>query len=197
MSYILSTYMNVDTWNKSGVDWMRKSKSSGFKGFIVGDNLPLEADLKAKELGFKLVPVVVEFGDKRDQYKTVANEIKKDERCLFIDFDVIPKNNLPETKDLVCNTDDSIDLFQVIFSIRNLQDRAKSVELIQQKIIENYKFMLSAKSILGTWDFWNGFIVFQNYLQEKRYLDARGSYDLMLNLYVSLKDSVSIEVHHD
>jgi hypothetical protein len=190
--------MNIDTWNKSGIDWMRKSKSAGFNGFIITDNFPLEADLKAKELGFKLVPIVAEFGDKRDQYKTVAKQIKKGDRCLFVDFDVIPKNNLSETKDLVCSTDDSLDLFEVIFSIRNLQDRAKAVELIQEKIIKTHKFMLSAKSILGTWDFWNGFSGFQNYLKDKTYLDPRGSYDdLMLNIYVSLKDSVSIEVHHD
>lgn len=72
MSYVVATYMNVDTWNKTGVNWLRKAKSAGLTGFIVGDGLPDDANEKSKELGFKIVPMIVKFGDDRDQYRTVS-----------------------------------------------------------------------------------------------------------------------------
>lgn len=198
MSYVVATYMTIDIWNKTGVDWMRKAKSAKLTGFIIGDGLPNEAYLKAKELGFKVVPIIVKFEDERDQYRTIAEQVDKGQRCLFVRHDIVPKGDLPETKEIICKLDKSFDLLELVSLIRNLQDRAKSVELIQEKIINVYQGLLSIKSVLGTWDFWNGLSGFQDYLQERNYLDRRSGYDeLVFNLYVSLTNSISLEVYND
>jgi len=198
MSYVVATYMNIDAWNKTGVNWLRKAKSAGLTGFIVGDGLPPEADIKAKELAFKVVPIIVKFGDERDKYRTVAEEIKKGQRCLFVNHNITPKGGLSEAREITCNRDESLDLLEVVSLIRNLQDRAKAVELIRDKIISVHQGLLSTKSVLGTWDFWNSLIAFYDYLQEINYLDRRASYnELAFNLYVALAESISLEVCND
>lgn len=198
MSYVVATYMNVDIWNKTGVNWLRKAKSAGLTGFIVGDNLPTDAEVKAKELGFKVVPVVSKFGDERDQCLTVAETIQKGQRCLFVNYNITPKGGISEAREITCNRDESIDLLEMVSLIRNLHDRAKAVVLIREKIIDVHKGLLSTSSVLGTWDFWNSLSAFHDYLQEKNYLDRRASYnELAFNLYVALAESISLEVCHD
>jgi len=198
MSYVVATYMNVDTWNKTGVNWLRKAKSAGLTGFIAGDNLPTDADSKAKELGFKVVPVIVKFGDDRDQYRTVAETVQKGQRCLFVNSNTAPKGGISEAREIACNRDESLDLLEMAALIRNLHDRAKAVELIREKIIDVHKGLLSTSSVLGTWDFWNSLSSFHDYLQEKNYLDRRAAYnELVFNLYVALAESISLEVCYD
>lgn len=199
MSYIVATYMNVDTWNKTGVNWMRIAKSSGLTGFIVGDNLPVEATAKAKELGFKIIPIIVKFGDDRDRYRTLAEEIEKGQRCLFVDHKISPEGGLSEAREITCRRDTTLDLLEMVSPIRNLHDRAKSVELIRDKIINVHQGLLSITSVLGTWDFWNSLSAFHDYLQDRNYLDRRtATYDqLVFNLYVGLAESISLEVCHD
>lgn len=198
MSYSVATYMTSDTWSKTGVDWLRKSKSAGLTGFVIGDNLPPEAEIKAKELGFRIVPIISKFGNELDKYRTVAKELNKGQRCLLVDFRISPKGGLSETREITCNKVDSFDLLDVVSIIRNLQDRAKAVELINDKIVNVYQGLLSANNVLGTWDFWNSFSAFHDYLQEKNYLDRRESYnELVFNLYVALAESISLEITHD
>jgi hypothetical protein len=198
MSYVVATYMDIDIWNKTGVNWLRKAKSAGLTGFIVGDNLPTDAEVKAKELGFKLVPVVSKFGDERDQCLTVAETIQKGQRCLFVNYNITPKRGISEAREITCNRDESIDLLEMVSLIKNLHDRAKAVVLIREKIIDVHKGLLSTSSVLGTWDFWNSLSAFHDYLQEKNYLDRRASYtELAFNLYVALAESISLEVCHD
>ena len=198
MSYSVATYMSLDTWNKIGVDWLRKAKSVGFTGFVIGDNLPSVADTKAKELGFRIVPIISKFGDEFDKYRTVAQELKKGQRCLLVDFNTSPKVGLSEAKEITCNKVDSSDLLDFVSIIRNLHDRAKAVESIRDKVVNVHQGLLSANNVLGTWDFWNSFSAFHDYLQDKNYLDRLGSYDeLVFNLYVALAESISLEISHD
>jgi hypothetical protein len=197
MSYIAATYLDSSTW-AAGINWMRKAKSAGLTGFILGNYLPEEATAKAKELGFKLIPIINKFGDGRDLHYTLAENIKKGQRCLFTYPDVAPKGGLSEARDATCSREKVLDSLEIATSVANLQNRANTVKLLREKVEGVYKGLLSPRYVLGTWDFWNGFAAFQNYLHEKKYLDHRHAYnELVLNLYVALAGSVSLEIDHD
>ena len=195
---VIATYFDKESWTKKGVDWLRKAKSIGLKGFIIGDNLPVEAEAKAKSLGFDLVNIIVKFNDERDIYCTIAETLEKGERCLFMNSDLSPRGGISEEKDVNCSLDSSLNLRDIVSSIRNLKQRAKSVKLIEEKVENVFNGLLSTKFILGTWDFWNGFAAFHNYLQEQSYLDRRTACDeLSFNLYIALTDSITTEISHD
>jgi hypothetical protein len=190
MSYIVATYMDIDAWNKTGVNWLRKAKSAGLTGFVIGNNLPSEAVAKAKELGFEIYPIVNE----RDKFQVIVENIQKDQRCLLVNSDVTPKADLPETKEVTCYKDESLDLFDILIPVKNLQDRSKSYSLLLNEIINVHEGLLSCNCILGTWEFWNSFNSFHNYLQERNSIDKQSSYgDLALNLHIAL-NSISLEV---
>ena len=193
MSYIAVTHLNKDTWAK-GINWMRKAKSVGLTGFVIGSELPEEAEAKTKELGFRVVPAVTG----QSLHSVLADNIKKGQRCLFSTCESSPKGGLSEARDATCNREKSLEAMEIVSPIRNLQNRAKSVWLLRDKIEKVHKGLLSSQQVLGTWDFWCGLAAFQNYLYQKNYLD-RGTADstLILNLYVALAESVSLEIDDD
>lgn len=197
MSYIAATYLDQNTWT-TGVNWMRKAKSAGLTGFVLGSRLSEEATAKAKELGFKVIPLAVKYGDGRDIHYNLANNLKKGQRCLFTYPDATPKGGIPEERDVTCSREKVLDAVEVVTPIANLHDRAKVVKLLRGKIETVYKGLLSPSYVLGTWDFWNGYTAFQNYLHDRNYLDARLAYnELTLNLYIALAGSVSLEICND
>lgn len=191
MSYIISTYFEEELWNKTGMDWVRKSKSAGLKGFIIGKNIPEEATVKSKELGFTIVPILLTYGDERDLFQTLLPLINKNQKCLFIDSKLTPSKDLAEDGDFTCNIDESIIAFDLVSPIKNLYNRAKVVRLLNEKIQDVYQGLLSSQSILGTWSFWNNFVAYQNYLHESNYIDKYDSYDLIFNLYIALYESLN------
>lgn len=193
MSYIAATHLDKDTWAK-GINWMRKAKSAGLTGFIIGSELPDEAEAKTKELGFKLVQAVTG----QSLFSALADNTKKGQRCLFTTCESSPKGGLSEARDATCRREKSLDAMEIVFPIKNLKNRAKSVWLLRDKIEKTYKGLLSPQQVLGTWDFWTGLAGFQNYLYQKNYLD-RGTADntLVFNLYVALAESVSLEIDDD
>jgi hypothetical protein len=195
---LITTYFDKDSWPKKGVDWLRRAKSAALQGFVIGNQLPPEAEAKAKSLGFSVVPVIEKFNDERDIYCTIAETLEKGQRCLFINSDLSPRGGLSEEKDVNCSLDSTLDLIDIVSSIKSLKQRAKAVRVIQKKVESIHKGLLSTKYILGTWEFWNGFAAFNSYLQEKSYLDRRTACDeLAFNLYIALTDSITTEISHD
>lgn len=198
MSYTVSTYFDNDSWQKSGVNWLRKAKSAGLNGFIIGKELPVEAEKKAKDLGFRIVPISKKFGDDRDLYHAILGFAQKDQRCLFVQNFLPVKSDLPELTDVVCDLDVKFAASDIVTPIKTLQDRAKTINVIRDKIERIHKGILSPNLILGSWNFWNGFLAFQNYLHDKNYLDGRAMYhELVFNLYISLTESLTLEINHD
>lgn len=196
MSYIAATHLTPGNWT-AGINWMRKAKSAGLTGFILGD-LSEEATAKAKELGFKVVPIVKRHGDVRDLHNTLVDNLKKGQRCLFTYSDVSPKGGLSEARDVTCSREKVLDVLSVVIPINNLYDRAKTVKLFREKVENIHQGLLSPRYVLGTWDFWSGFAAFQNYLHDKNYLDPGLAYnELTFNLYIALAGSVSLEIAHD
>lgn len=194
MSYTAATWFDKDSWEKQGLNWVRKAKSAGVSGFIIGSDLPQEAHAKAKELGFTVVPLITKYGDERDKFHTVLENLKGGQRCLLTRPDATVKGGLPETKDLICNRAKASDPFGIVSPIRNLNDRAKALKLLRDAVEKVYGATLSSKSVLGTRDFWAGYTGFLNYLYEKNYLDRHANEELTLNLYVALAGSVSLEI---
>src|SRR4051812_30633557 len=99
--YIATTYLDTKNWT-AGLNWMRQAKSTGFSGFILGYDLSINMVAKAKELGFRVIPVAIKFGDERDLYYTLSETIKKGQRCLLTHCDVIPKKS-GGLFDIICN----------------------------------------------------------------------------------------------
>ena len=93
---------------------------------------------------------------------------------------------MPENADVVCSIDKSISAIDIASSIGNLSNRAKSVQLIQEKVEKIHGGILSAKYILGSIDFWAGFSGFQTYIRNQTYLEESSILDdLLFNLYLS------------
>jgi hypothetical protein len=194
MSYIAATHFDAKSWAKSGHNWLRKAKSAGLTGYVLGTDLPAEASEKAQELGFQVVPVSGATGTDLDRYHTLASVLTEGQRCLFTRPDVLPKGGLSEAKDVLCGTEKMANPTEIVNPIRSLYDRAKVMRLIGEKFTVTTHGILSPRSVLGTWDFWNGFYGFQSYLHERNYVDRRPPYDeLMLNLYLAFV-SFSLEI---
>ena len=90
MSYIAATYLDKDSWPKFGINWMRKAKSVGLTGFVIGEELPEESHQKTKDLGFEIVPLEKKFGDDRDRYHALVGALKG-RRCLFTRPEIDPR----------------------------------------------------------------------------------------------------------
>jgi len=128
----------------------------------------------------------------------LAENLKKGQRCLFTFIDATPKGGLSEARDVTCSREKTLGATEIVTPIANLQNRAKTVKLLRDKVETPYKGLLSPKYVLGTWDFWNGFAAFQNYLHDRNYLDARLAYnELTFNLYIALAGSISLEICDD
>lgn len=198
MKYIAVTHFDKETWAKYGLNWLRKAKSEGLKGYILGTDLPEEAPAKANELGFTAVPVVGPTGAYLDRYHTLASVLKEGQRCLLTWPTVLPKGGLSDARDVLCGTEKKLNVVEIVAPVKNLYNRAKVVRDIRDKIITTHHSLLSPRCVLGTWDFWNEFLGFQSYLYERDYVDLRLPYneELLLNLYLAEVDH-SLEVDGD
>ena len=177
MTYSVATHFDQPTWDRFGVNWLRKAKSEKLTGFIVGMNLSDEAKIKILDFGFVYYPMVLN----RLQIPDLCNHC-----CLLTNFDEIPKAGLPEDADVVCSIDKSISALDIVSPIVNLPNRAKAVRLIQEKVEKIHGGILSTKYILGSVDFWAGFSGFQTYIRNQTYLEDNFILDdLLFNLYLS------------
>jgi hypothetical protein len=183
MSYFVSTCFDQKSWN---LNWIRQAKSEGLKGFIIGDDLSHDLIKKSNDLGFDVIPI------ERDKHFTLAKFLKKDQFCLFTKSDIMPVSGLSVDSDFSCNRK-QLNLLDYLYCIKNLQKRADSFKIIQEKI-QNAEGVFSSELILGSWKFWNGFSSFQNYMYDKDIFDLTIiNEDLILNLYLALSESITKE----
>jgi hypothetical protein len=188
---IVATFFDEKSWD---TNWLRKAKSVNLSGFIIGKDLPEEAELKIKELGFQLIPLISKYNNILDRHYVLAQNLAKGQSCLFVD----PSVELFEKEyktDVACQVDDKMDLLQIVMPVANLHKRAEAFNLIRDKIQNKYNALLSPKCIFGTYDFWNGFFGFQSYMVSKNYIDRHDTcQEFFLNLYLATIDNVSLEI---
>ena len=88
-----------------------------------------------------------------------------------------------------------VQIDDLMIPVVNLWDRAAMISSLKQNIEKVHGKYLSSDFMLGTSDFWNGLVGCRAYLFEKRYLQEIGqSDDLVLNFFVALTNSLSVEV---
>ena len=180
--YIAATQMNREQWKNYGIHWLRSAKSEGLTGFIIGKDLPSDAEEKSKKLGFDIAI------SNNDKYISLVENLKG-RNCLLTQPNVMPKGNLIESKDLICEKDDS-DVLQIISPVKNLYDRAKVYKLLNKRLFFSNNF------ILGTCNFWHDYLAFLVLLHEKKYLDRNSDYDkFALNLYVFFTESLKVGIN--
>lgn len=184
MTYSVAAHFDQPTWDKFGVNWLRKAKIERLKGLIIGHNLSDDTQEKISTMGFEFVP----FSEKED--------LVGRGNCLLTNFDCQPKGDLPKNKDIVCAVDKTVDktivfpprsVMDLVLPIQSLVVRARMIKLIQDKVEKVYGGILSEKYILGSEEFWTKFFAFKKYIRAKRdYLDNTGMQtQLFLNLYVA------------
>jgi hypothetical protein len=178
MTYSVATRFNQQTWDKFGLNWLRKAKLEKMRGFILGD-LSEEAKLKISDFGFSCFPDNSKIGE-------ICQE-----RCLFVQYDMpIPKD--VSFGDVACSIEKTSAL-EVVWPIRSLINRAKAANLVQNRIEKVYNGTLSSKYILGSSEFWRSFSGFQDYLLQQDYADYL-NYDFLLNLHLSFFKSFRIAI---
>jgi hypothetical protein len=194
MSYIVSTYIEKNNW-QSGVSWMQNAKSLNMIGFVVVKDLSDENIFIIKEFGFEPVNLLEEFHDSRDVFLTIADHLTN-QRCLFSHSQIPLIASLPSFYDLVV-PGKQFDILDLVASIANLNDRAKAIKIMREKILESKKTLLSASFILGTSVFWNNFASFLKDAKKNNYFERRDDFDdLVLNTYVALtENSLTYEVY--
>lgn len=177
--YDVATHFNQPTWDQYGPNWLRTAKSEKLSGFIIGQELSEDAqDRIQQQFGFRYIPF-----EGKGRLEGISDHVVKP--ALLTKFNVLPKGNLSEDKDLVCSRDFT-QLLDVVESVINLQKRAEIIKLIEEKVVNVYGGILSANYILGSIDFWKGFTGFQSYIKNQDLLENQWWRDeLILNLYVS------------
>ena len=106
----------------------------------------------------------------------------------------MPRADIEANVDLVCGISD-FGAEYLTSSVVNLYDRAAMIQSLNESIRQKHGGFLSSEYILGTHDFWNGFVGCQTYLHERQYIDANPtSDDLILNFFVAFANSISCKV---
>ena len=145
---IIVTYFDTSTWDKLGVNWLRQAKSAKLEGFVLGKDLSVEATNKVKELGFRHIPYV----HIADKYQALVSNINSG-KILFINPEVFPKENIfGYDKDVICEKT-QVSIGELVSPICSLRDRAKTIKIFRK----NADRLVSARFVLGTWEFWVGF----------------------------------------
>lgn len=188
---IVATYFDDQSWD---VNWLRKAKSASLTGFVIGKNLSEEAVLKIQELGFQSVSLISKYNNILDRHYTLVANLQKGQNCLFVD----PSVQLIEKEvesDVACCIDEKLNLLEVSMPVSNLQRRAEAFNLIREKIQNKHNGLFSPKCIYGTFEFWNQFLGFQNYLISQNYIDRYDTcQELFLNLYLATNKNISWEI---
>lgn len=195
MEYKVATYLNPETWTKHGLNWVRTAKSLGLKGDIVGTDLPQEAVDKIRQLGFDYIPLV---GSQRkvEVFDAFAVRIKPNERVLWCHPD-IPPSRMDGEADVICGGGIS-DVFVLTECVLNLYDRAAMIDSLEDRILKKYNTLLSSRYILGTSDFWNGYVGCQRYMESRHYFEPNATTeDLVLNFFVAFANTLTVKVNTD
>jgi hypothetical protein len=193
MEYKVATFFNQDSWSKNGANWLRQAKSQSLEGFVVGIGLGDGAKAKIAELGFEHIDSDPK-GPRSDLFKAFVPKLNKGEKCLWMRPETRPTARLKSSDDVVCGISD-ISLHDLVKPVLNLYDRVAIMESIKDRMVKKYDGCLSASFILGSREFWVGFLGCQLYLCSKSYLDDRSTFeDLVLNFFLAFENSFSVEV---
>lgn len=187
MSYIATSFFDRESWDKYGIRWLETAKAENLNGFVVGLDIP-EASRYLKQMGFSLVAIT----DRTVVYEAIASNLDKNQSCLFVNPELLPKGGLLENFNIRCNMKDSLDIFDITSSVQNLFNRAKVINMMQD-VKTNYKGLLSSECILGKWNFWIEYSGFQKYLFDINFLNQFSSPELMFNLYIALMKPDALE----
>lgn len=195
MNQKVATYLNPETWTKYGLNWIRTAKSLGLAGTVVGSDLPTEAVDKIRQLGLDHVSV---SGTQRkvDVFDVFISKMKPDERVLWCHPDILP-SRMNGTADVVCGGG-LTDVMSLTECVLNLYDRAAMIDSLEERILKKYNTLLNSRYILGTSDFWNGYVGCQQYMLSRHYFDpVAATEDLVLNFFVAFATTLTVEVKTD
>jgi hypothetical protein len=194
MSYSVATYFDQESWAKNGLNWLRNATSVNLSGYVVGKDLNQQSIDKITELDFVHLPVINKFKKDNNVFFTLLQILQKNQRCLWVQNDIVPKSELKGDTDLICGSS-QLELSSLVLPVVNLYDRAAMIESLRESIQKKHGKLLSSKYMLGTYDFWNGFVGCRAYLLEKEYLQQHdNSDDLVLNFFIVFTNSTSIEI---
>lgn len=194
MNYFAATSFDKNTWGKYGLNWLRTARSNSMKGFIVGEDLTEDAVNKISELGFTHLPVNKKYNCRCDIQYTFLKSLPTDAYCLWTENNILPKNNLETKMDICCDVS-KYTAYEITAPVVNLHDRAAMIHSLEDMIQKHHGAMLSSAYLLGSYNFWNGYVGCQTYLYQKEYLDINvPAEDLILNFFMAFANSISLEI---
>ena len=190
---LIVTYIDSSNW-QNGINWLRQIKSIGLSATILINCLDDPQRNKLAELGFSTFDIINKYNDHRDIFISIDFLLDNFDKCLFCKCNFSLPTSLPKTHDLVVPKN-NVELFDLVLSIVNLQDRAKAYKTINEKILLVKNQLLSTNFIYGTKEFWQNFIAFLKLSYDEGYLEERDFCDdLALNLHVAFFESLNYEV---
>jgi len=194
MNYSAATCFDEKDWNKYGLNWLRAARSNSMTGFVVGIDLPEQAVAKIGELNFTHLPIVRKYNFKCDLFYTLLQALDRDSFCLWTENNLLPRHDLEPKFDACCQLSEYT-AYAITSPVINLHDRAAMISSLEEQIQKVHGSMLSTRYILGSYNFWNGFLGCQSYLYQKQYLDSNMPCDdLILNFFMAFANSVSLEI---
>lgn len=194
MSYIVASSFDAATWDRHGLNWVRHAKSESLDAIVVGNDIPGSAVDKIAELGFRHLPIQPKFNLRHNAFWTLLQSLEKGQRCLWTKPSLLPKAGIEASTDLVCGISDH-NAEHLTSSVVNLHDRAAMIQSLNDAILARHGAFLSSDYVLGTFDFWHGFVGCQTYLHARQYVDAMStSDDLVLNFFVAFTNSISCKI---
>lgn len=176
MAYKAAAHFDQSNWDRYGLNWLRKAKSERLQGFIINHNLNDETQQKISDMGFQVVPACYRF-----QLGDLCGE-----RCLLTDSQTLPLGGLSEEYDVVCPVVKT-DASDLVWSLASIENRARTVLLLQEKIKDVYGGYFSPRYILGSRNFWESFSAFETFVSSQTgYLEGNlMREELLLNLFLA------------
>jgi len=194
MKYFTATFLDKNSYGKHGLNWLRTARANSMQGYIVGEDLSDEAVSKITELGFTHLPVEKKYNHRCDIHYTLLNNLPTDSYCLWTENNLVPKNNLETKMDICCDLS-KVSAYDMTVPVVNLHDRAAMIHSLEEMILKQHGAMLSSSYLLGSFNFWNGYVGCQTYLYQKQYLDTNlPAEDLILNFFMAFANSISLEI---
>jgi hypothetical protein len=164
---VISTYFDEELWYKYGINWISSIRDSTSKVVVITKDLPKQK--KISSLGFHQVEL------EGDKYSTFLK---------FLDRDSVGIFTLPNVSCSVFSGNpikSNLRKEELIFVVKNLYKRAEAL-----KILDKLYSLNSAEFIVGSIDFWDGFVEYQksigsDFLEEShRYYE-----DFLYNYFIA------------
>lgn len=192
--YKVACHFDKSSWLKHGVEWLRQAKAQSLSGFIVGSGLGDDAKAKIEDFGFESFMLGESLSNRYDIFSPFVKRLSPKDRCLWIQPNMKPLAGIASESDLLCGPSDTP--MEVISGVVvNFHDRVAIMDSLETRVKSVYKTLLSTKYILGSYDFWVGYLGCQTYLGERNYFNqVWPAEDLVLNFFVAFGNSFSVQV---